>query len=201
MKDTCYEFGKTVLLQVNAPIPTATYRYYDSEHHLLHTGTDYTTAALTAETSYFITIERVDACESAMKEIPLSACGGLIVQDKTIDKSAICEHTDFTITTVIKKQDNTPLSAVRVTETIPFADVNLISAAMTIDGKSIPYSRDIIGGTLQFILGNLTDAGTYTLTVKLRALAKSGLKTVSTLIDWNYGIVSTSKSIDFTVDE
>ena len=199
LKDTCYEMGKSTLLKVESPSGTATYRFYDSGHTLLHTGTEYTTAALSSDEVYYVTIQEPSTCESAEKMISMFECGGFMQVLKNVDNASVCKNHDIIITTVIDKSSPTLLHKVRLVEDFPFTDLELISVDLKIGGKAVPYSRDIANNKLYFNLGELSGTGTYTLTIKARAFANIGSKTSSCTLTWENEATGKTASVNFTV--
>ena len=125
--------------------------------------------------------------------------GDIIELSKTADNVSICENGIITITTTIEKKSPELLHKVRLVEDFPFADLELLSAELKIGGEKLPYSRDVANNKLYFNLGELSGIGTYTLTIKARAFATTGLKTETSNLSWENEVTVLSKSVTFTV--
>ena len=198
LKDTCFEMGKATQLKVESPSATATYRFYDSHHALLHTGTEYTTAPLSSEEVFYVTMQEPSKCESAEKSITVSECvtpTHLFQLHKTVDNASVCKNSIVTITTVIEKLTPALIHKIQIIEDFGFADLKLLTAELKIDGKTVPYTRDVAHNKLFFNMGELSGIGTYTLTITARAFPNLGPKTETTTIRWaNYptGITETA---------
>ena len=198
LKDTCFEMGKATQLKVESPVATATYRFYDSHHTLLHTGTEYTTTPLSSEEVFYVTMQEPSKCESAEKNITISECvtpTHLFQLHKTVDNASVCKNSIVTITTVIEKLTPALIHKIQIIEDFGFADLKLLTAELKIDGKTVPYTRDVAHNKLFFNMGELSGIGTYTLTITARAFPNLGPKTETTTIRWaNYptGITETA---------
>ena len=202
LKDTCFEMGKATQLKVESPVATATYRFYDSHHALLHTGTEYTTTPLSSEEVFYVTMQEPSKCESAEKSITISECvsPSLLFQlHKTVDNASVCKNGTITITTVIEKLTPALIHKIQIIEDFGFADLELLTAELKIDGKAIPYTRDVAHDKLFFNMGELSGIGTYTLTITARAFPTLGPKTETTTIRWANYPTGITETVPFNV--
>ena len=84
--------GETVTLkaslEASAPLTNPTYKWYDSPDGstLLHTGANLTTAPLTADTSFYVSVESSDHCAGALRKVNVKVvdCPSLARKKSTI---------------------------------------------------------------------------------------------------------------------
>ena len=199
VKDTCFEDAVPSELQVLSPSVSTTYRFYDEAENLLGEGTTYTTTVLTETTTYYVTQEEPGYCESSKKTVIVSSCVDVMTIQKTADHVEVCENTDVVFETTLTKEKDTPIYHVIIREDFPFDVLNLAQVSFLIDGKEVPYVRDIVNKTIYFYIDELIDVGTYKITIVGRALQSSGTHVCVATMTWDKAKDSYSDSVTFTV--